>query len=98
MPRHKLEDKTDLELILPKMSKVIMLNDNYTTMEFVVMVLMDIFDKSFSQANEIMLKIHNDGQGVCGIYPHDIAQTKVYMAKDKIKEVGFPLRILIEDE
>ena len=98
MPNHKLEDKTDLKLILPKMSKVVMLNDNYTTMEFVVMILMEVFDKNFAQANAIMLKIHHDGQGICGIYPHDIAQTKVYIAKDKVKEAGFPLRILIEDE
>lgn len=98
MPSHKLDDKVDLKLILPKMSKVIMLNDNYTTMEFVIMVLMEVFDKSFSQANEIMLKIHNEGQGICGVYPHDIAHTKVYIAKDKIKEAGFPLRILVEDE
>lgn len=98
MPSHKLKDSVDLKLITPKMSKVIMLNDDYTTMEFVIMILMEIFDKSFSQANEIMLQIHNNGNGICGIYPYDIAQTKVYIAKDKIKDSGFPLRILINDE
>lgn len=86
------------EAILPKMSKVIMLNDDYTTMEFVVKILRDIFSKSLEQAEYIMLTIHTEGKGMCGIYPYDIAQTKAREARRISKEAGYPLRIIIEDE
>lgn len=84
--------------ILPKMSKVIMLNDDYTTMEFVVKILRNIFSKSIEQAEYIMLTIHTEGRGMCGIYPYDIAQTKVREARRISKVAGYPLRIILEDE
>ena len=98
MEKIKDEVAISVEVPLPKMSKVIMLNDDYTAMEFVVMILCEVFRKNQSEAESIMLKIHNEGSGICGIYPYDIAHTKAKIARIKSKEAGFPLRIVVEDE
>ena len=98
MEKIKDEVAISVEVPLPKMSKVIMLNDDYTAMEFVVMILCEVFRKNQSEAQSIMLKIHNEGSGICGIYPYDIAHTKAKIARIKSKEAGFPLRIVVEDE
>lgn len=98
MERVKEELALDLEIPKPKMSKVVMLNDDYTAMEFVIMILCEVFSKNQSEAQSIMLKIHNEGSGICGIYPYDIAHTKAKIARTKSKEAGFPLRIVVEDE
>ena len=98
MEKIKDEVAIRVEVPLPKMSKVIMLNDDYTAMEFVVMILCEVFRKNQSEAESIMLKIHNEGSGICGIYPYDIAHTKAKIARIKSKEAGFPLRIVVEDE
>jgi ATP-dependent Clp protease adaptor protein ClpS len=82
----------------PSMYKVLMLNDNYTTMEFVIDVLKKIFRKSEQEATEIMLSIHHAGSGVAGIYPHDIAITKVKQVHDEASKSGFPLKCTIEKE
>lgn len=97
MKDYQSDCATKTKTILPKMSKVVMLNDDFTTMDFVVEILMTIFDKTREQANDIMLTIHTQGQAICGIYPYDIAQAKVSKAKKIIKEAGFPLRILLEE-
>ena len=98
MDKFKEELALDLEIPRPKMSKVVMLNDDYTAMEFVVMILCEVFKKNQSEAEGIMLKIHNEGSGICGIYPHDIAHTKAKIARIKSKEAGYPLQIVVEDE
>ena len=98
MEKIKDEVAISVEVPLPKMSKVIMLNDDYTAMEFVVMILCEVFRKNQSEAESIMLKIHNEGSGICGIYPYDIAHTKAKIARIKSKEAGFPRRIVVEDE
>ena len=98
MEKIKEEVAISVEVPLPKMSKVIMLNDDYTAMEFVVMILCEVFRKNQSEAQSIMLKIHNEGSGICGIYPYDIAHTKAKIARIKSKEAGYPLRIVVEDE
>lgn len=98
MEKIKDEVAISVEVPLPKMSKVIMLNDDYTAMEFVVMILCEVFRKNQSEAESIMLKIHNEGSGICGIYPYDIAHTKAKIARIKSKEAGYPLRIVVEDE
>ena len=98
MEQIKADLAVDLEIPSPKMSKVVMLNDDYTAMEFVVMILCEVFKKNQSEAQNIMLKIHNEGSGICGIYPYDIAHTKAKIARIKSKEAGFPLRIVVEDE
>jgi len=82
----------------PKMYKVILLNDNYSTMDFVIEVLMKVFRKSLQDASQIMLNIHNNGQETCGIYTHEIAQTKVAQVKTMARTNSFPLKAIIEED
>ncbi len=80
----------------PPMYRVVLHNDDYTTMEFVVEVLMNIFHKTFEDATRIMLNVHKTGFGVCGIYTYEIAETKVEILHDLAKQRGFPLKSSIE--
>jgi len=80
----------------PEQFKVILLNDHYTTMEFVVEILMKIFHKNTEEAFQIMLNIHNKGQGVVGVYTWDIAITKSDQVHIEAKASQFPLRCIIE--
>ncbi len=82
----------------PPMYKVILHNDNYTTMEFVVEVLMTVFGKSLEKATQIMLNVHNKGKGICGIYPRQIAETKVETVHNLASSKGFPLKSTMEKE
>jgi ATP-dependent Clp protease adaptor protein ClpS len=77
---------------------VILHNDDYTTMQFVVEVLESIFHKSPAEAHRIMMHVHTRGHGVCGAYTHDVAQTKVAQVHDRAREQGFPLRASVEEE
>ena len=81
---------------LPPMFKVLLLNDDYTPMEFVVQVIEHFFNKSREQATQIMLKVHIEGVGVCGIYPQDIAETKMNQVINHAKESEHPLQCAIE--
>ena len=83
---------------LPPLFRVIMHNDDYTTMEFVVEVLVYVFQKSAEQATRIMLNVHRSGVGVCGIYPFEIAETKVETVDNLARENGFPLKCIMERE
>ena len=80
----------------PKLYQVLMLNDDFTPMEFVVAVIQEFFSKDRETATQIMLKIHLDGRGVCGVYTRDVAQTKVDQVLDAAKEAGHPLQCLSE--
>ncbi len=80
----------------PQMYQVVMLNDDFTPMEFVVMVLQEFFSKDREQATQIMLKIHLDGKGVCGVYSKDVAATKVDQVAEAAKKHGHPLQCLSE--
>ena len=80
------------------MYKVMLLNDDYTTMEFVVEVLVYIFQKSLEEATRIMLNVHRSGIGVCGFYPYEIAETKVSAVETLARENGFPLKCIMERE
>jgi len=80
----------------PSMYKVILLNDDYTPMEFVVDVLQRFFNKSREQATQIMLKVHTEGAGVCGIYPHGIAETKTNQVMNYAQEHQHPLQCVME--
>jgi ATP-dependent Clp protease adaptor protein ClpS len=82
----------------PKLFKVILHNDDYTTMEFVVQILETIFLKSPAEAFRIMMQVHVDGQGLCGLYPYDIAETRVAHVHDLARDKGFPLRASLEEE
>ena len=93
-----ISSETDQEVDEPPMYKVMLLNDDYTTMEFVVEVLVYVFQKSAEQATQIMLNVHRSGVGVCGVYPLEIAETKVDTVLRLAKENGFPLKCIMERE
>ena len=80
------------------MYKVILFNDDFTTMEFVVEVLQRFFSASRERALQIMLKVHNEGSAVCGIYIRDVAETKVSQVGEFAKQHGHPLRCSLEEE
>jgi ATP-dependent Clp protease adaptor protein ClpS len=80
----------------PGMYQVVMLNDDYTPMEFVVVVIQEFFGKDLEAATQIMLKIHLDGKGVCGVYSKDVAATKVDQVLDAAHKAGHPLKCLSE--
>lgn len=82
----------------PKMYHVVIFNDDYTTMDFVVEVLVDIFHKSAVEATKIMMDVHEKGKGVVGTYPYEIACTKVMQVEEKAAQNEFPLRAGIEGE
>ena len=82
----------------PSMYKVLMLNDDYTPMEFVVDVLQHIFQKNREEATEIMLHVHQKGVGVCGVYTYEIAETKVTQTVDYARKNQHPLQCTLEKE
>lgn len=91
------KERTGCKLKEPKQYSVIMINDDFTTMEFVVSVLVNIFHKDEVTAQAIMMKVHRNGQAVVGKYPYDIAATRVRNALALAKEEGFPFRMTIEE-
>ena len=93
----RVKRKSDAKSALPVRYKVLMHNDHYTTMEFVVSTLEGIFQKTSAEANRIMLTIHTQGVGICGIYPHEIAETKVAKVHNLAKQAGFPLKCTLEE-
>ena len=80
----------------PQMFQVVMLNDDYTPMEFVVLVIQEFFGKDLQAATQIMLKIHLEGKGVCGVYSRDVAATKVDQVLDAAAKAGHPLQCVSE--
>lgn len=90
-----LERKT-LRTQPPKMHQVVLLNDDFTPMEFVVLVLQEYFSKDREAATQIMLKIHLEGRGVCGVFTHDVAITKVEQVLQAARQHGHPLQCLSE--
>ncbi len=81
---------------LPDLYKVLLLNDDYTPMEFVVETIERFFNKSREQATQIMLKVHTEGAGVCGVYPQDIAETKMNQVLIAAKDAQHPLQCVVE--
>jgi ATP-dependent Clp protease adaptor protein ClpS len=81
----------------PPLYKVVLLNDDYTPMDFVVSVLQTIFTMSYEQAKQIMLKVHREGMGVCGVYPKDIAATKVEQVISFSRKHEHPLQCVMEE-
>ena len=87
----------EVEKDTPALFKVLMHNDNYSTMEFVIKILETVFRKSSTEANQIMLNVHLKGVGICGIYPFEIAETKVDAVHTAAEREGFPLRCSVEE-
>jgi ATP-dependent Clp protease adaptor protein ClpS len=88
----------DLELDFPSKYKVYLLNDDYTPMDFVVDILMNIFHKSYEEAEKIMLEVHKKDKGLCGIYTYEIAETKVSQVIKNARDNGYPLKAIMEEE
>ena len=80
----------------PPMYKVILLNDDYTPMEFVVEILKQVFHKPHAEATRIMLHVHQNGMGVAGVYPYEIAETKVRTVEELARESQYPLKCVME--
>ena len=80
----------------PRLYQVLMLNDDFTPMEFVVMVLQEYFRHDLDTATQIMLKIHHEGRGVCGVFTKDVAATKVEMVSAAARRAGHPLQCIME--
>ncbi len=98
MAQNELDLDLDIDLMKPKMYKVILHNDDYSTFDFVVEVLMEVFNKTIEEANELTFKVDREGFAIIGIYPYDIAETKVSLVKFMAKEAGYPLLATMEEE
>ena len=81
----------------PSMYKVLLLNDDYTPMEFVVMVIQEYFNKDHESATRIMLQVHLVGKGICGVFTRDVAATKVHQVIELSREAGHPLQCTMEE-
>lgn len=82
----------------PSLYRVLLLNDDYTPMEFVVLVLQDVFNKTREEAMRIMLHVHNQGVGECGVYPFEVAETKVTRVMDAARKNQHPLQCVMEKQ
>jgi ATP-dependent Clp protease adaptor protein ClpS len=91
-------EKTRPKTVEPKLYKVLLHNDDYTTMEFVVAVLESVFSKSPAEAYRIMMHVHTQGVGIAGIYPFEVAETKAALVDERAKDAGHPLKCSIEAE
>lgn len=92
------ETLEEVKIKYPSRYKVLILNDDYSSMEFVIDVLMSIFHKTYEEAEAIMLEVHKRDKGICGIYTYEIAETKVMEVHKKARENGFPLKAIMEEE
>ena len=93
----ELQERIRTEKKEPPLFRVVLLNDDYTTMEFVVHVLETIFDKGPAEAYRVMMEVHMSGRGLCGAYTWEVAETKVATVHELARSEGFPLRAGIEE-
>ena len=100
MPQEQsqIKERQKTNLREPRRYKVIIHNDDFTTMDFVVMVLKDVFFLSEENAQALMLQVHHSSKAVAGVYTYDIAVSKVRKATTMAREQGFPLRLTVEEE
>lgn len=94
----ELLERTRQETKKPELYRVLLINDDYTTMDFVIEVLESIFHKQPAEAYRIMMAVHTQGKGLCGVYPHEVAETKVQAVIERARENGFPLLAAMEPE
>jgi len=97
-PGSEVLEHQGTQALLPRLFKVLLHNDDYTTMEFVIEVLEAIFIKSPAEAFRIMMQVHENGLGVCGAYSFEIAETKIALVHERARRHGFPLRASMEEE
>ncbi len=95
-PVEKLKERVQTQKQEPELYQVVLLNDDYTTMEFVVNVLESVFDKSPAEALKIMMNVHRNGRGIAGVYPWEVAETKVESVVSLAREAGYPLKAVAE--
>ena len=93
-----VKERVETKKEVPKLYKVVLLNDDYTTMEFVILILEGVFQKSPAEAYRIMMHVHVNGRGLAGVYPCELAETKAEKVAALASEAGFPLRATIEEE
>ena len=100
MPKEQslLRERQRIEIREPRKYKVVIHNDDFTTMDFVVTILMKVFFKKEEEAQAMMLKVHHSGKAVVGIYTYDMAMSKARKATSLAREQGFPLRLTVEPE
>jgi len=96
-PAEKLKERVQTKKDEPTFHRVMLLNDDYTTMDFVMQVLESIFDKSPAEAYQIMMHVHTNGRGLAGIYPWEVADTKAEAVISLAREAGFPLQAVVEE-
>ncbi len=89
-------ERTEQKTQEPEVYRVVLLNDDYTTMDFVVQILEEIFHKTPAEAYRIMMHVHTQGRGVAGHYPYEVAETKVAAVVERAREAGFPLQATME--
>jgi len=94
----QLENQSELLTGEPKKFAVFMLNDDYTTWEFCIRIINAVFHRSVEEADAITHDIHTRGKGLCGIYSHEIAETKAFMVKEQARKEGFPMRCSVEEQ
>lgn len=87
-----------VEVKKPSLYKVFLINDDFTPMEFVIFLLETVFHKSHEEATRLMLDVHTKGQGLCGVYPYDIARTKVFQVKELARKEEHPLECIMEQD
>jgi ATP-dependent Clp protease adaptor protein ClpS len=92
-----VKERVEIKKQDPTLFKVVLLNDDYTTMEFVLQVLETIFQKSPAEAYRIMMHVHQNGRGIAGVYPWEMAETKADTVRSLASTAGFPLRATIEE-
>lgn len=95
--KHEHQSESDIFLAHPRHYNVYLLNDDYTSMDFVVEILMTIFRKNFQEAHRIMMEVHEKGRGLCGVYAYEVAETKVHQVGTAARENGFPLKAILEE-
>jgi len=91
-------ERTEKQVKEPERFKVLLINDDYTTMDFVVEVLETVFHKSPAEAFRVMMQVHTQGRGLCGVYTFEVAETKVEAVHELARQNGFPLRASLEEE